>query len=68
MLTIRNNRNQIVFTILRLFFNQLEFRLVTNQSENLEYNLVSVDLTAFRKDFCLWVKPEINGDKRDKLG
>ena len=32
---------QIVFTIFRLIWNQTNFRLVPNQSENGEYNLIS---------------------------
>ena len=36
---------RFLFTILRLIFNQTEFRLLPNQPENGKYNLVSVDLT-----------------------
>ena len=39
------NRNQILFTVFRLIFNQTEFRLVLNQSKNgkCKYNLISVE-------------------------
>ena len=37
---IKSTRNQIVFTILRLIWNQTDVRLVLNQSENGEYNLI----------------------------
>ena len=40
---IKFNRNQIVFTIFRLIWNQTDtVRLVPNQSENSKYNLISV--------------------------
>ena len=44
--TFRNvvisDRNQIVFTIFRLIWNQKDVRLDPNQSENGKYNLISV--------------------------
>ena len=39
---IKSNRNQIVFTIFRLIWNQTDVRLVPNQSANGKYNLISV--------------------------
>ena len=40
---IKSNRNQIVFIIFRLTWNQTDsVRLVPNQSENGKYNLISV--------------------------
>ena len=38
---IKSNRNHIAFIIFRLIWNQTEFRLVTNHSENDNYNLIS---------------------------
>ena len=38
---IKSNRNQIVFTICRLIWNQTGVRLVPNQSKNGKYNLIS---------------------------
>ena len=37
----KSNRNQIVFTIFRLIWNQTDVRLVPNQSKNGKYNLIS---------------------------
>ena len=42
--TLRNlisTRNQIVFIIFRLIWNQMDVRLVPNQSQNGKYNLIS---------------------------
>ena len=39
---IKLNRNQIVYTIFRLILDQTDIRSVTNQSENGEYNLISI--------------------------
>ena len=40
---VKSNRNQIVFTIFRLIWNQTDsVRLVPNKSENSKYNLISV--------------------------
>ena len=39
---IKSIRNQIVFTIFRLIWHQTDVCLVPNQSENGEYNLISV--------------------------
>ena len=49
------NRNQIVFTIFQLIWNQTKFRLVPNQSENGNYNQIWVDLTRFRKEFSMCI-------------
>ena len=38
---IESTRNQIVFTIFRLIWIQMDVRLVPNQSENRKYNLIS---------------------------
>ena len=38
---IKSTRNQIVFTIFRLIWNQTDIRLDPNQSENGKYNLIS---------------------------
>ena len=39
----KSNRNQIVFTIFQLIWNQTDaIRLVPSQSENGKYNLISV--------------------------
>ena len=37
----KSTRNQIVFTIFRLIWNQTDVRLFPNQSENVIYNLIS---------------------------
>ena len=42
---IKSTRNQIVFTIFRLIWIQMDARLNPNQSKNCEYNLIWVDLT-----------------------
>ena len=39
---IKSNRNQIVFTMHRLIWDQTDVRLVPNQSENGKYNMISV--------------------------
>ena len=39
---IKSNRNQIVFTIFRLIYNQMDVHYVPDQSENDKYNLISV--------------------------
>ena len=39
---IKSNQNQIVFTIFRLIWNQTDFRLVPNQSENSKYSRISL--------------------------
>ena len=39
---IKSNRNQIVFTIFRLIYNQTDVRLVQNKSEIGKYNLIFV--------------------------
>ena len=46
------NRNQTVLATLRLIWNLMEFRLVSNQSGNGRYNLSLVDLTRIRTKFC----------------
>ena len=38
---IKSNRNQNVLTMHRFIRNQTDVRLVTNQSENGKYNLIS---------------------------
>ena len=43
---IKSNRNQIVFTIFQLTWRQSDVRLVPNQSENGNYNLI---LGSFNK-------------------
>ena len=48
---IKSNRNQIVFTIFWLIWNQTDVRLVPNQSENDNYNLISVWLNKILKIF-----------------
>ena len=39
---IKSNRNQIVSIIFRMIWNQTDVHLIQNQSENGEYNLISV--------------------------
>ena len=39
---IKSKRNQIVFTIFRMIWNQTHIRLVPKQSENGKYNPISV--------------------------
>ena len=51
---IKSNRNQIVFAIFRLIWNQTVVRLVPNQSYNVEYKLISVRLNEFsKKNLCV---------------
>ena len=40
----KTNWNQIIYTIFRLIWNQMDVRLGPNQSENGIYNLISIDL------------------------
>ena len=48
---IKSNWNQIVFTSLWLIWNQTDFRLYPNQSENGKYNLISVWFNKNSKRF-----------------
>ena len=48
---IKSNWNQIVFTMHRLIRNQTDVRLVTNQSENGKYNLISGWFNKISKRF-----------------
>ena len=48
---LKSNQIWIVLTLFRLILQQTKFRLVPDQSENVKYNLISVDLTRFRNDF-----------------
>ena len=48
---IKSTRNQIVFTIFRLIWNQTDVRLVINQSENGKYNLISVWYNKISKKY-----------------
>ena len=50
---INSNWNQIVYTIFRLIWNQTDFRLVTNQSKNGKYNLISVWFNKIPKKISL---------------
>ena len=43
------DRNLIAYNIFRFTWNQAEFRLGPNQSENRKYNLIPVDLTRIRQ-------------------
>ena len=38
----KSNRNQIVFTIFRLIWNQIDVRFNPNQLENGKYNLILI--------------------------
>jgi len=50
------NRNPIVITIFRLIWDQTEFCLVLNQSENGKQNLISVDFTRIGiRSLGVWV-------------
>ena len=52
---IESNRNQIVFTIFQLIWNQTDVCLVPNQSVHSKYNLISVWLINILKRFlCVW--------------
>ena len=48
---IKSTRNQIVFTIFPLIWNQTDVRLVPNQSQNVDYNLISVWFNKIRNIF-----------------
>ena len=60
---IKSNRNQIVFTIFRLIRHQTDVRLVSNLSENGNYNLISVWFNKIslcvskRMDLPAWLLP-----------
>ena len=45
---IKSKRNQIVFTIFQLIWNQSEFRLDQNLSVKGKYNLIPIDLTKIK--------------------
>ena len=52
---IESNRIQIVFAIFRLISNQMDIRLVPNQSENGKYNLIPIWFNKISKRFlCVW--------------
>ena len=54
---IKSHRNQIVFTIFQLIWNQTDVRLDPNQSENGKYNLISVRVNKISKIFlCVNIK------------
>ena len=48
---IKSNRNQIVFTLYLLIWNQTDVRLDPNQSENGKYNLISLWFNKISKRF-----------------
>ena len=48
---IKSNRNQIVFTIFRLNWNQTDVHSISNQSQNGKYNLISVRFDKITKRF-----------------
>ena len=48
---IKSTRNQIVFTMYRLIWNQTNVRLNPNQSEKGKYNLISVSFNKISKRF-----------------
>ena len=48
---IKSNRNQIVFTIFRLIYNQTEYSLYPNQWECGIYNQTFVDFATIRSRF-----------------
>ena len=53
---IKSNCYQIVFTIYRLIWNQMDVRFIRNQSENDEYNLILVWLNKISKIFiCVYI-------------
>ena len=53
---IKSTWNQIVFTIFPLIWNQMDVRLVSNQSENGKDNLISGNLTRISGQYLsLWV-------------
>ena len=52
---IKSTRNQILFTIFRLIWNQTDVHLVPNHSENGKCNLIPVYLTRFRKYICVYI-------------
>ena len=57
---IKSNRNQIVFTIFRLIWNQSDDRLVPSQSVHGKYNLISVWFNQITKIFlCVCMKRKI---------
>ena len=48
---VEYNRNQILFSILRFIWSQMEICLVPNQSENGKYNLILVWFNKIEKSF-----------------
>ena len=50
---IITNRNQIAFTMHRLIWNQMDVRLVPNQSENGKYHLISVWFNKISKELAV---------------
>ena len=57
---IKSNWNRIVFTMHRLIWNQMEVRLVLNQSENGKYNLISVWFNKISKKFLCASREKIH--------
>ena len=56
---IKSNRNQIVFIIFRLIWNETNIRLVPDQSENDKYNLIWIWFNKISKRFlCVCTRVE----------
>ena len=53
---IKSNRNKIVFTIFQLTLNQTDVRLVPNESESGNYNLISV--WFYKISLCVYLDTE----------
>ena len=62
---IKSNWNQIVFTIFWLIWKQKDVRLVPNQPENGNYNLISVWFIKISKQFLFVYTETVLGSKRD---
>ena len=55
---IKSNRNEIVFTIFRMIWNQTDVLCVPNQSENVHYNLITVWFNKIsKKCLCVYANP-----------
>ena len=52
---IKSTRNQIIFTIFRLIWNQTDVRLDPNQSKDGKYNLISGLFDKILNNFVQWI-------------
>ena len=55
ILLLNQLKSDRIYDFFDWILNQMEFRLVTSQSKNCKYNLISVDLSIFKSRYlCTW--------------